>query len=1033
MFQKIIAFSVHNRGLVFIGVGLLFLGGLLALDRIAINAVPDITNNQVQVVTVNPSLAPEEVERLITYPLELHLGYLPQTQEIRSISRFGLSIVTVVFAPEVSILEARQWVQEQLILAQKDIPASLGRPELMPLTTGLGEIYQYTLQVDSAYRGHYDLFALRSIQDWLVKRQFSGTPGLVEVSSFGGFLKQWEVAVDPLALQQYGLSLNQVWEALSKNNANSGGGLVQRGESAYYIRSEGRLKNAKDIEAVRVATVGGVPVRVADLATVSRGHAPRYGAMSMDGQGEVVGGITLMLRGESSSQVLSEVHQRVLRIQESLPPGIRLVPYLDRSDLLGRTIRTVETNLLEGALVVIFVLVLLLGNLRAGLVVASVIPLSLLFALIMMQISGISANLMSLGAIDFGIVVDGAVIITEYLLFSLHRQTKEGEVPTRAFFSQKSGEIYRSASFGILIILVVFLPILGLEGIEGKMFRPMALTFGFAIIGALLLSLTYVPALSSLVFKKGAGPSLRPSRWINKGLARIYLPALRAALQRPRISLALAITLLGAALFTFSRLGQQFIPKLEEGDLAAQMTLPPGSGLEESLRFAALVEARLLERFPNEVKHVVSKIGSAEIPTDPMAVEEADLMILLHPPERWTNFNRQDQLIEAFKNELSVFKGIGFEFTQPIQLRFNELITGAKTDVAVKIFGDDLETLQKLGQELESIVASVPGVGDVKAERASGMPQMKTVLDQVALARYGIDGQEIRRLIQGAFAGTTCGVIIEGQRQYDLVVRFPAAQRKKPRLEQLQARSADGKLIPVSELARVEFGEGPAQISREQTQRRLTVGVNIRSDDLAGTVESIQTQLRKNLALPPGYYLTFGGEFENLRSAKQRLLVLIPLSLGLILLLLYLAFRSWRLSLLIFVSVPFSAVGGIFALALRGLPFSISAGVGFIALFGVAVLNGLVLLEHLRRQPQWLGTEDFLHACLERLRPVTITASAAALGFLPMALSTSAGAEVQRPLATVVIGGLVSAAVLTMLVLPILYRLFFSPASKKAT
>lgn len=1014
-------------------VAILIGGGIYSLKQLPLDAVPDITNNQVQVVTASPSLAPEEVEKFITYPLELALGYLPNVEEIRSISRFGLSIVTVVFDPSMDVLAARQLIQEQLKIAEGDIPKELGQPELMPITTGLGEIYQYTLQVDPAYRDQYSIMELRSIQDWIVKRRFAGTEGLVEVSSFGGQLKQYEVSVDPLSLRQFGVSLDEVTSALQKSNLSSGGGLIQREESSYYIRTEGTLNSKEEIGSVIVKRVGGRPVLIRDLAELQDGHAPRFGAISMDGKGEVVGGITLMYRGANSSQVIKNVHDKVELIQTSLPKGISLVPYLDRSDLVGRTIKTVATNLIEGGLIVLFVLILLLGNFRAGLLVASVIPLSMLFAFILMHLFGVSANLMSLGAIDFGIVIDGAVIIIEHLLFVMasSKMLPKGSAFNN-FISKSSGEIYRSAAFGVLIILVVFIPILSLEGIEGKMFRPMAQTFGFAVTGALLLSLTYVPALSAIVFRNGVGKELGISVRIMDGLKRWYRPTIEKALNIPKTIIAVALILLLGSLYVFSRMGQEFIPQLEEGDLAVQMALPPGSGLEESLRYSRLVESRLMENFP-EIDHVVSKIGAAEVPTDPMAVEEADIMIIMKPQEEWVSASSRESLATLMKEELNVFQGLSFEFTQPIQLRFNELITGAKTDIAIKIFGDELSTLAQIGTTVQNTIKDIEGVGDVKVEQTEGLPQMNLRMDRQALARYGISSTYVQELVRTAYSGAEVGNIFEGQRRYDLVVRLDSEHREQPDLNQIYAQSADGHYISLGELVIVEMTEGPSLISREQTQRRINVGVNVRNRDMRSVVVDIQERLTNELNLPAGYYIEYGGEFESLESAKQRLLIAVPIAFLLIFLLLFFTFNSARLAVLIFAAVPLSIIGGIIALELRGLPFSISAGIGFITLFGVSVLNGIVLVAHLNtsisseEHPQ----KSIVKACLERLRPVTITATVATLGFLPMALSTTAGAEVQRPLATVVIGGLLSATLLTLVVLPVLYQQFYLPLKNK--
>lgn len=1024
MFQSIITFSVRNKAFVLILVAALIGGGIYAMRQLPVDAVPDITNNQVQIVTTSPSLAAEEVERFITYPLEMAMGHIPGVTEVRSISRFGLSVITVVFEDDVPVLDTRQYVQEQLNLAKGEIPEGMGSPEMMPITTGLGEIYQYVLQVDSAYKDQYDAMKLRTIQDWIVNRQFTGTEGLVEVSSFGGFLKQYEVAADPLRLQQYGFDLSDLQEALASANQNSGGGFIEKNESAFYLRSEGLLESEEEIGQVVIGVSNGVPVLVRDVAEVRLGFAPRFGAMSMDGEGEVVGGITLMLRGANSSQVIENVHERVKEIQKALPPGVHMYAYLDRSDLVGRAIDTVSKNLVEGGLIVIFVLVLLLGNVRAGLLVASIIPLSMLFAFIMMNLFGVSANLMSLGAIDFGIVVDGAVIIVEHLLFVLHKNRNSGRNDFDKLVIKSSSEIYRSAAFGVLIILVVFIPILTLTGIEGKMFRPMAQTFGFAILGAMLLSLTYVPAVSAFLFRKGLGKELQFSHKLVGKLQGIYQPVLKWALKVPYAILGFAVLLLAVAVFTFSRMGQEFIPQLDEGDMAVQMTLPTGSGLSQSLEYAQRVEKRLLNKFP-EVIHVVSKIGSAEVPTDPMAVEEADIMIILKPQDEWTSADNREDLAALMKEELRVFKGLSFEFTQPIQLRFNELITGAKTDIAIKIFGEDMAVLADQAEKAARLIRPVEGAGDVKVEQTEGLPQLRMRVRRDQMARYGVSSEDVQNTIRSAFSGFQVGSVFEGQRKFELMVRLAPEYRESPDLDQIFISTPTGSRVPLSELVDVSKSTGPAQVSREATQRRINVGVNVRNRDLASVVEDIRTELDAGLDLPPGYTITYGGQFENLQKAKDRLMIAVPIALVLIFLLLYFTFGSFKHATMIFAAVPLSIIGGIFALYLRGLPFSISAGVGFITLFGVSVLNGIVLISHfnelrMRGEPLW---KAIVHGATDRLRPVMITATVATLGFLPMALSSSAGAEVQRPLATVVIGGLISATFLTLVVLPILYEL----------
>lgn len=1036
MFESIILFSVRNKFIIALFTLAIAAGGFYALSQIPINAVPDITNNQVQVVTTSPSLSAEEVERFITYPIEISMANLPGVVSLRSISRYGLSVVTIVFKDDMEVTDTRQFVSEQINLAAAEIPEGLGHPELMPITTGLGEIYQYTLEVEEGYENQYDAMELRTIQDWIVKRQLSGIPGIVEVSSFGGFLKQIQVSVDPDRLSSFDLTIQDVLQALRSNNQNTGGSYLERGPNAIYIRAEGIVKSQDDIADI-VVQQEGTPVLLRQVATVTEGYPPRYGAMTKNGKGEAVGGITLMLKGANSSATLANIHKRVAEVQASLPAGVRIVPYLDRSELVARTTGTIKKNLTEGGLIVIFVLVLLLGNFRAGFIVASVIPLSLLFAFIMMHLFGVSANLMSLGALDFGIVVDGAVIIVEGVLHALvawHAGKRLTQSEMDRVVAKSASSIYKSAAFGVLIIIVVFIPIMTLTGIEGKMFRPMAQTVSFAVLGALILSLTYVPMLAALLLKKEVVTKRNISDRIVGGMQKIYLPGLRKALNNPVSTLMVAIVLFGVSLFVFTRLGGVFIPQLEEGDIAMQMTLPTGASLDESIRTATQAEQILLENFP-EVRQVVSKIGTAEVPTDPMSVELGDIMVVLKDKSEWTTAGTREALVAKMEEKLSAIVGASFDFTQPIQLRFNELMTGAKTDVAVKIFGEDMAVLHEKALEAASLTANIRGVADVQVEQTEGLPQLLIRYDRPQVARHGIAIADLNTVIRTAFAGEQAGVVFEGERKFDLVVRLSDKHRADFNLSKLFVKDVNGKLIPVSELATVQEAVGPAQISRDDTRRRVTLGINVRERDVESMVEEVQQVLNSELVLPPGYYIAYSGDFENLQQAKERLAIAVPVALLLILVLLYFAFGSFQYALLIFVAVPLSAIGGVFALWLRDLPFSISAGVGFIALFGVAVLNGIVLISYfneLKAEGKHTLEELITKGGLVRLRPVVMTASVAALGFLPMALSETAGAEVQRPLATVVIGGLISATLLTLVVLPVLYRAVEQYAARKA-
>jgi cobalt-zinc-cadmium resistance protein CzcA len=1030
MFDKIIRFSLENKLLVILGVIFLVVIGVYSASKIPLDAVPDITNNQVQIVSTAPTLAPQEIEQLITYPLESAMTNIPGVVEVRSISRYGLSVITIVFEENIPLMLARQYVQEQLNIARPDLPTGLTEPELMPITTGLGEIYQYVLTVDKEHAHQYDATKLRTIQDWIVKRQLNGTKGIIEVSSFGGYLKQYEVALNPDALKVHGLTIPEVIYSLQENNQNSGGSYIEKGPYSFYIRTEGKVATMDEINNILVKNKEGIPIKVGDIATVRMGSAKRYGAMTMDGKGEVVGGITLMFKGANSSEVLQNVKERMEKVRQSLPEGVDIYPYLDRSKLIGKTIDTVKTNLIEGGLIVIFVLLLLLGNFRAGLIVASVIPLSMLFALTMMRYFGISANLMSLGAIDFGIVIDGAVIIVESLLHTLTlgylgKKLNQSEMDNVVQVS--TSKIYRSAAFGVLIILVVFIPILTLQGTEGKTFRPMAQTVGFAILGSLFLSVTYVPAMAALFLNKKIKDKKNLADKFIDFLKRLYEPTLKLSLKIPSLAIVSTLIVFAFSILLFQGLGAEFVPTLEEGDIAMQQSIKPGSSLNESIHTSTMAEKILLENFP-EVEHVVSKIGTAEVPTDPMAIEDADVMVILKDKEEWISAKTREGLMAKMKEKLAPITWASFEFTQPIQLRFNELMTGAKSDISVKIFGENTETLKQKADEAAVIIGTINGAGDVKVDQTDGLQQLSVKYNRERLAQHGVNVAEVNQVIRAAYAGEQVGEIFEQERQFELVVRIAPEFRKELDLSNLTINTINGQQIPLNEIAVIEQIEGPMLISREQARRFINIGVNVRSRDVAGLVADIQNELEEQLQLPPGYEIQYGGQFENLENARKRLLVAVPIALFLILLLLYLAFNSVVDALLIFIAVPLSAVGGVLGLWVRGMPFSISSGIGFIALFGVSVLNGIVLVSAIK-QLKYIDFSDFKDlinsACLSRLRPVLMTALVAALGFLPMAISTGSGAEVQRPLATVVIGGLITSTLLTLVLLPTLYYLIF--------
>lgn len=1031
MFKKIVRFSIRKKLFVALTTLFLMIGGIYSMLTLPIDAVPDITNNQVQIVTVSPTLAPQEVEQLITFPIEVAMSNIMNVQEIRSVSRFGLSVVTVVFKESVPTLDARQLVNEQIQTVAGEIPSNLGVPEMMPITTGLGEIYQYVLKVAPGYEKKYDAMELRTIQDWIVKRQLSGIPGIVEINSFGGYLKQYEVAVDPDALYSLNITISDVFDALSRNNQNTGGSYIEKVNRAYYIRSEGMISDLKDIEQIVVTNRGGIPVHVSDIGKVRYGAPKRFGAMTKDGEGECVGGIAMMLKGANANVVTQELEKRVAKVQKMLPEGISVEPYLNRSELVNRNISTVIRNLVEGAVIVFVVLIIFLGNVRAGLIVASVIPLAMLFAFILMRVFGVSANLMSLGAIDFGIVVDGSIVILEGILAHIYSKKWMGRTLSKQEMNEEvekgAGNVVRSATFAVLIILIVFFPILTLTGIEGKYFTPMAKTLVFCIIGALLLSLTYVPMMASLFLKRtvSSKPTLA-DRFFEK-LNRVYHRILNFCLAHVWGTLASAFTLLILSFLLFTRLGAEFIPTLDEGDFAMQMTLPAGSSLSRSIEVSLAAEKKLKEDFP-EIKHVVAKIGTAEVPTDPMAVEDADVMIVMKPFSEWTSASSRAEMVEKMKKSLESVKGAEFNFSQPIQLRFNELMTGAKADIAIKLYGEDMAELYAKAKEAAKYVEQVPGASDVLVEQAMGLPQLLVKYDRSKIARYGIDIEELNTIIRTAYAGETAGVVFENERRFDLVLRLDKDKVQDLNIDKLFVRTSEGIQIPVSEVASIDLENGPLQINRDATKRRIVIGVNVRDADIQQVVEQIRTSLEKNVKLKPGYYWEYGGQFENLQNAVRTLSIVIPIALMLILLLLFFAFRSVIYSLVVFSTVPLSLIGGIVALWLRGLPFSISAGVGFIALFGVAVLNGILMINHfndLRKEKTYTMCTNRIIAkgCPHLLRPVFLTGLVASLGFVPMAVATSAGAEVQRPLATVVIGGLIVSTVLTLIVIPVFYRL----------
>lgn len=1023
MINSLIKFAVSQRLMVLMMVIIMIAGGIYSLQRLPIDAVPDVTNIQVQVLTAAPSLAPLEIERQITFPVEVAMSGLPDIEEIRSVSKFGLSAVTIVFHDSVDTYFARQLVLERLAQAREQIPASIGSPEMGPISTGLGEIYQYELR--AAPGSDHDATSLRTIQDWSVRRQLLGVAGATEVNSFGGLEKQHQVRLDPTRLQAYGLSLRDVFESVSRNNANVGGAYIEKGPEQYLLRGIGLVESAEDIANIVVKTGReGVPIYVRDVGEVVEGATVRQGAVTADGEGEIVAGIVLMLKGENSRAVVERTKKRVEQIKKTLPEGVEMIPFYDRAELVNRTISTVIRNLVEGAALVILVLILLLGNWRGALLVSAIIPLSMLFAAICMVIFKVSGNLMSLGALDFGLIVDGAVVMVENAVRRRAEAQREGgdQKPEQTIL-EACMEVGRPVVFAVAIIMIVYLPVLSLTGIEGKMFKPMAMTVVFALAGSLLLSLTFIPAALTFVLR---GKVSEEESFIIRYVKRWYPTALDVVSRNRLKALSGAAALVVVCVVIFPFLGSEFIPRLDEGSLAVQVQQLPSVSLNQSIRTTTEVE-HVLMRFP-EVTKVVSKTGRAEVATDPMSVDVSDLYIGLKPPSEWTSAETKEELVEKMSEALEsgVPNGV-FSFSQPIELRVAELISGVRSDVAIKLFGDDLDTLRKTAEEIARVVREVRGAEDVKVEAISGLPQLQVKPDRAALARYGINVEDINDLVESLVAGKSAGLVYEGEKRFNLVIRLSeATSRNVEAIKGLLVLAPNGARIPLEQIADVSIVEGPAQISREDARRRIVVELNVRGRDIGSFVREAQEQIEQRVSIPPSYYATWGGQFENLQRASDRLLIVVPIALFLIFVLLFTTFGTIRHALLIYTGIPFAIVGGVLALAMRGMPFSISAGVGFIALFGVAVLNGVVMVSYINRlveegKPLEQAVSE---GAQTRLRPVLMTALVASLGFVPMAVATSAGAEVQRPLATVVIGGLITSTLLTLLILPMLYRWF---------
>ena len=1060
MFQKLITYSIRHKLVIGVLSIALTIWGVWSLVHLPFDSTPDITDNQVQVITQAPSLGAQEVEQYVTTPVEMALANIPRIQERRSISRSGLSVITLVFDDAADIYWARSQVSQVVEQLEKELPKNT-ETEMGPIATGLGEIYHYTIRAKEGYEHKYSLTQLRTMQDWIVRKQLSGTPGVAEVSGWGGYVKQYEVAINTDQLNASGVSVSEVFDALQRNNANTGGSYIEENSNQYYIRGIGVVKNLEDVANITVKTVDGTPVKVGDVAKVQLGHATRFGAVTRNGEGEVVAGIAIMLKGENFQKVSKNVKERINQIQKSLPEGVVIEPFIDRTNLVDRVEGTIARNLIEGGLIVIFVLVIFLGNWRAGLVVASVIPLSMLFAFGMMKTFGIDGNLMSLGAIDFGMIVDSAIIIVEAVVTHINTghfsqpevraaylaQCQNGGAATPFALTQKqmdeevhfsASRIRQSAAFGEIIIMIVYIPLMTLVGIEGKMFRPMALTVFFAILGAFILSLTYVPMASSLMLSRKVHTRKTFSDRVIEKLLAWYRPVLDWVLARNKDVITGAVALFCVSVVGFKYLGGEFIPSLEEGDFAVEMSMSQGTSLSQMVESCTKAEKLLKKEYP-EIKQVVSRIGSAEIPTDPMPVERADIMIALKPKAEWTSARTTPELMEKMEETLSAIPGLEAEISQPIQMRNNELLTGIKQDVAIKIFGDDLDVLTQQAGKVKKMIEDVPGVSGIFVEEVAGLPQIQVKYNHEKMAAYGVSVDDISEILETTFAGAVAGSLYEGDKKFDIVLRMDSSLRNVESLEQLSIPLKDGTDIPLSQVADIDYSPAPAQVSHEDGARRIFVGFNVKGRDVQSTVEDIQDILDEKLKLPDGYYYNYGGEFENLQSATNRLMVVIPIALVIILLLLYATVKNVRESLFVFSAIPLAAIGGVWALWLRGMPFSISAGVGFIALFGVAVLNGIVLIGQMNQMQREEKTADKLSAsigvtelihhriiesCMVRLRPVLMTALVASMGFLPMALSQGDGAEVQRPLATVVIGGLITSTLLTLLVLPAIYKTF---------
>ena len=1027
MISKVISYSVHNKKVILIAIALLVVIGIYNVTQLPIDAVPDITDNQVQVITVSPSLSAEDLERMVTIPIENSIASIKGLKNYRSFSRFGLSLITIVFEDNVDIYWARQQVSERLAMVQRDIPPSFGSPELAPITTGLGEIFQYTLTAEKGYESKYSLSELRSIQDWLVRKQLLGVKGVADVSSFGGKLKQYQIEVNPEYVQAAGFTVFDIFDAIEKNNSNTGSAYLEKNSSTYFIRTEGLLKTPTDIENTMVVSKKtGAKVLLKNLAEVKEGAATRYGALIINGSHEAAGGIVMMLKGENSNLVISSIKDKLTEVNKLLPKGLVLKPFLDRTKLVNNSIKTVVKNLTEGAIIVILVLIFFLGNFRAAFIVASIIPLSMLIAIILMNFFGVSGNLMSLGAIDFGIIVDGAVIIIESILLYLHHISKD-KLHEKNNIDQlvvnNTNKLMRSVLFGQLIIIIVYFPLFTLKGIEGKMFMPMVQTIIFALLGALVLSLTYIPAMSALFLKQGGDKSIAWSERMISRLEENYKKLFNKSLEHKKTILYSFIGIFMGCIALFMNMGGEFVPIIAEGDFAVETRLLTGSSLSATIEHSSIA-AKILKDSFEEVEQVVTKIGSGEIPTDPMPLEAADMMIILKDKSEWKNANTFDELAEKMSEKIKLASGVLFSFQYPVQMRFNELLSGAKQDVVCKLYGENLDTLAYYGEKIFKEVKSCEGAEDIFLETITGVPQIIISYDRTRLQNYDLTIDDINKIIQASNAGAVVGNLYEGERKIDITLKLNKSQVEDiESIKQIKLSTNNGQIVPLNEIAEVKLINGANQIQRDLGKRRMIIGFNARGRDVESIVQELQAKIDKKIHFPTNYYMNYGGSYQNLKDAKNRLMLVVPLALIAIILLLQYTLKNWRLVWILFSIVPLSTIGGILFLAMRGLPFSISAGVGFIALFGISVLNGIVLINEVinrKLDVQNLQIPDILDICKTRLRPILMTATVASLGFLPMAINNSLGAEIQRPLATVVIGGLISSTIATLVILPIL-------------